>query len=108
MAFFIYMTYYIYIIYSRDSDRYYIGYSSDPWKRLEQHLTNSADKYTGKSKDWKLSAVFQIWDLESEAKRVERFIKKQKSRKLVERLSDPTFIPTGYLAQLVRVPHMRD
>jgi putative endonuclease len=108
MAFLFYMTFYIYIIYSADSNRYYLGYSSDPWKRLEQHLTNSADKYTGKSKDWKLSGVFQVSDLESEAIRVERFIKKQKSRKLIEQLCDPTFVPTGYLAQLVRVPHVRD
>ncbi len=102
------MTYYIYIIYSISIDRYYVGYSSDPWLRLEQHLTNTKDKYTGKVNDWIFSAVFEISQSESEAIRMERFIKKQKSRKLIEQLCHPDFTPTGYLAQLVRVPHMRD
>ena len=36
------------------------------------------------------------------------FIKKQKSRRLIEQLVDTDFIPTGRLAQLVRVPQLRD
>ncbi len=38
---------YICVLYSVAADRYYVGYSSDPWKRLEQHLTNRGEKYTG-------------------------------------------------------------
>ena len=89
-------------------DRYYIGYSSDPWNRLGQHLNNSSDKYTGQTKDWKLSAVYKVSEIESEAIRMERFIKKQKSRNLIKQLCNPDFVPAGYLAQLVRVPHVRD
>jgi predicted GIY-YIG superfamily endonuclease len=48
-------------------DRYYIGYSSDPWNRLEQHLTNSGDKYTGQTRDWSLRATFTVSNSESEA-----------------------------------------
>jgi len=102
------MTYYIYILYSISIDRYYIGYSSNPWARLDQHLSNSKNKFTGKANDWILSAVFKISASESKAIRAERFIKKQKSRKLIEQLCSEDFIPTGYLAQLVRVPHVRD
>lgn len=102
------MTYYIYILYSVSIDRYYVGYSSDPWIRLEQHLNNTKDKYTGQTKDWELKAIFKVSDDESEAIRIERFIKKQKSRKLIEQLCYPDFIPSAYLAQLVRVPHVRD
>nr|WP_294861046.1 GIY-YIG nuclease family protein [uncultured Fluviicola sp.] len=102
------MAYYIYFLYSLSIDRYYVGYSSNPWTRLEQHLTNSGDKYTGKVKDWKLQAVFEISKTESDAIRMERFIKKQKSRNLIEQLCAPDFVPVGYLAQLVRVPHVRD
>ncbi|MEN9999434.1 MAG: hypothetical protein RI922_2424 [Bacteroidota bacterium] len=76
--------------------------------RLEQHLSNSIDKYTGKAKDWILKAVFEVSNNESDAINIERFIKKQKSRNLILRLCDPEFIPTGSLAQLVRVPHLRD
>jgi putative endonuclease len=39
---------------------------------------------------------------------MEKYIKRQKSRNLLEKLIDPEFIPTGTLAQLVRVPHLRD
>ena len=38
------------------------------------------------------------------ARRIEKFIKNQRSRKLIEQLIDPIFNPTGVLAQLVRVP----
>ncbi|MFM7661890.1 MAG: GIY-YIG nuclease family protein, partial [Bacteroidota bacterium] len=40
------MTYFIYIIYSSCIDRYYVGYSSNPWNRLNQHNSNAKDKYT--------------------------------------------------------------
>jgi hypothetical protein len=36
---------------------------------------------------------------------IEQFIKKQKSRKLIELLCRDDFTPAGKLAQLVRVPH---
>ena len=96
------MTYYIYILYSNSIDRFYVGYSSNPWLRLEQHLSNSTDKYTGKAKDWTLKAVFEVSKSAGDAMKIERFIKKQKSRKLILQLCDPEFIPTGVLAQLVR------
>jgi putative endonuclease len=102
------MNYYIYILYSGSLDKFYVGYSSDPWRRLDQHLENEAFKFTGKTKDWKLQAVFLVSEVESEAMRLERFIKKQKSRNLLLRLIDPDFIPEGVLSQLVRVPHLRD
>jgi len=105
--FFLWMPYFIYIIYSPCIDRYYVGYSSNPWNRLNQHNTNSKDKYTGKTSDWILRSIFEAQD-ESAAIQFERFIKKQKSRKLIEQLCDSQFTPNGYLAPLVRVPHMRD
>lgn len=45
---------------------------------------------------------------QSEALLLERFIKKQKSKKLIEKIFDPEFIPKGKLAQLVRVPQVRE
>ena len=102
------VTYLIYIIYSTSIDRYYIGYSSDPWRRLEQHNTNTSDNYTGQTKDWQLKAVFRVFSSEGDAIKIERFLKKQKSRNLIERMCADDFEPTGMLAQLVRVPHVRD
>jgi putative endonuclease len=101
------MTNFIYIICSTCIDRYYVGYSSNPWNRLIQHNSNAKDKYTGRATDWVLKSTFEACRSIT-AIQIERFIKKQKSRKLIEQLCDSQFTPNGYLAQLVRVPHMRD
>jgi putative endonuclease len=101
------MTYHIYILYSVFLDKYYVGYSSDPWLRVVQHNQNARDKFTGRSADWKLVAVFET-PSKSEAISNERFIKKQKSRTLIEPLINSSFVPNGRLAQLDRVPHVRD
>ena len=102
------MPIYIYIIYSASADKYYVGFSADPWRRLTQHNENESDKYTGKYSNWELSAVFEVKAGPLSAQKIEVFIKKQKSRVLVERLIDPEFMPEGVLSQLVRVPHVRD
>jgi putative endonuclease len=111
MAFFIlkiFTMYYIYFLYSEAADKYYVGHSQDPWKRLEQHLSNSGDKYTGSYDDWKLMAVFEVSSIRGEADKIEKFIKRQKSRALLKKMMDPEFKGKGVLAPLVRVPHLRD
>jgi putative endonuclease len=100
--------FYIYILYSPSSDKYYLGFSNDPNRRLVEHNTNPFNTYTSKHRPWILKTYFKCSKSEQYARNVERFIKKQKSRKLLEQLCDPSFIPTGFLAQLVRVPDIRD
>jgi putative endonuclease len=100
--------YYLYFLYSHEADKYYVGHSENPWERFLQHATNSGHKYTGSYHDWKLMAVFQISDRRGDADRIEKFIKKQKSRNLIEKILSPHFVGTGVLAQMVRVPHVRD
>ena len=100
--------FYIYIIYSPSADKHYVGYSSDPQRRLIEHNTKPFNTYTSKYRPWILKAVFECNEKEAEAIKIERFIKKQKSRKLIEQLIDEKFTPSGYLAQLVRVPWVRD
>ena len=106
--FYYYDMYFLYILYSEENDVYYVGQSINPWNRVQQHNNNSSEKYTGKYKNWKLMAVFEISVSRSDAIKIERFIKKQKSRNLVLQLINPEFKPSGALAQLVRVPHVRD
>jgi putative endonuclease len=100
--------YYIYIIYSSAFDKYYVGFSNDPQRRLVEHNNNPFNTYTSKYRPWILKASFKCSETEKEAMRIERLIKKQKSKKLLEKLCDPKFSPTGILAQLVRVPDVRD
>ena len=101
------MPFYIYIIYSVSIDRYYVGYSSNFWVRLDQHNSNSRDKYTGRAKDWELRSVFEL-KTASTAIKTERFIKRQKSRKLLERMCLENFVGEEILSEVVRVPHVRD
>jgi putative endonuclease len=97
--------FYIYILYTKAYNKYYVGYSSDPWRRLEEHNTKPFNTFTSKYRPWTINTVFYCSDQENEAIRLERFIKKQKNRKLIEQLANPQFVPNGILAQLVRVPH---
>ena len=100
--------FYIYIIYSYAGNKYYVGYSTDPLRRVIEHNTNPFNTYTSKYKPWVLKSYFLCSASEKEAIRIERFIKKQKNRTLIEQLCDPNFTPSGFLAQLVRVPDVRD
>ena len=103
-----YRMHYLYFIYSSSADKYYVGHSNDPWRRLVEHNTNTSDKYTGKYEGWNLVAVFAVSENRGDADRIEKFIKKQKSRHLILRMIDAEFVGEGILSQLVRVPHVRD
>lgn len=83
------MPFYIYILHSAKATKYDAGYSHEPWKRLTEHSTLAHLTYTSKFGAWQLSAVFYTGELEGTAIRIERFIKKQKSKRLLEKLIDP-------------------
>ena len=99
--------YYLYILYSESSDKYYVGYSSAPHRRLIEHNTSQSTAYTSKHRPWTLKAIYSCGEIEFVAIQIERFIKKQKSRILLEKLIAGVQL-SGNLAQLVRVPHVRD
>lgn len=99
--------FYIYIIYSNTAEKFYVGHSENPWDRLVQHNENEGDKYTGKYQNWELKAVFQVSENRSDVLLIEKFIKRQKSKKLLLKLIEPDFVPTSDLAQLVRVSKIK-
>lgn len=98
---------YLYILHSPLHDKYYVGITENPIQRLEQHNTQEKHSFTKLYRPWKMVALFSV-DSYSEAVKAERFIKKQKSRKLIQKLIEIDFIPNGTLGQLVRVPYLRD
>lgn len=100
--------FYIYILYSESAKRHYIGHSEHPQERLLQHNSNDTDKYTGKFSDWKMMALFECGDSLADAKQIEEFIKKQKNKKLLLKLIDPSFIPADKLSILIRVPMINE
>ena len=101
------MEFYIYILYSESIDKFYIGYSQNVFERLKQHNSSTFNTYTSKGRPWVIKAIYKT-PSKSYAISIERFIKRQHSKSLFLKLIDETFIPAGKLAQLVRVPHMRD
>jgi len=62
--------YYLYILYSAAADKYYLGHSGNPMERLQQHLTNSGEKYTGRYKDWELKAVYEASTIKGDAEKI--------------------------------------
>ena len=97
----------MYILYSESSDLYYVGYTKAFEQRLYQHNQSEHNTFTSKHRPWILKVVYQCGESESEAVQIEKFIKNQKSIKFIERLISGEPL-TGILAQLVRVPHVRD
>jgi putative endonuclease len=79
--------FYIYILYSKKSDRYYIGLTSNVYRRLEEHNNPPENKkYTAKHLLWELKIFFECSDSRGNGLLVERFIKDQKSRVFLEKL----------------------
>jgi len=99
--------FYIYILYSESSDIYYVGYTRDYKTRLVNHNTSSSITFSSKHRPWVLKAVFECGAERKEAMALERFIKRQKSRSLIEKIIIADRLE-GKLAQLVRVPKLRD
>lgn len=103
----LYFMFYLYILYRESSDKFYIGITEDYVKRFNEHNSSPRISYTAKHRPWKVVAVFYCGDTLSEALKIEKFIKKQKSRKFIEVLiSSDQF--SGILSQLVRVQKFRD
>jgi|WetSurSiteA1Bulk_404760.scaffolds.fasta_scaffold73624_1 putative endonuclease len=82
------MMFYIYILYSESADRYYIGHTDEPDRRLEEHNTVIKNSYTAKFRPWIRKACFEVSESRGEAKRVENYLKRMKSRKFIELLID--------------------
>ena len=79
------MGYFVYILYSESIDKYYIGKTENLENRLNYHNSSSNKIWTKRGKKWKLikSIEFKNSTLASKA---ERFIKKQKSRKFIQKI----------------------
>ena len=75
------MDYFVYILYSQEHDRYYIGHSKDINRRIAEH---NIRKNLGAS-DWELK-YSELFDNRSGAMQREAAIKKMKSRKYIETL----------------------
>jgi putative endonuclease len=78
--------YYLYIIYSQKSDKYYIGYSDNPLRRLSEHNESPHLSYTSKHRPWSIKAIIPIANDRGSAIKWEKYLKGLKSRKFIEQL----------------------
>ena len=79
------MTYFVYILFSEQRDKYYIGFTSDTLEnRLRKHNSNHKG-FTGKTGDWSLY-YSEMHDTKEAAYKREREVKAWKSRKKIEAL----------------------
>ena len=83
------MDYFVYILYSEDLDRYYIGSTKEIGHRLKEHIW-SHDGFTSRAKDWVLR-YSEVYGTRSDAYAREKMIKAWKSRKLIEKLISTKF-----------------
>jgi putative endonuclease len=105
--------FYVYILFSERCDKFYVGHSNDPDRRLIEHNTSPELKYTSKFRPWKLLMAIEISDSRGDAMRVERFFKAQKSseflRRIVNEKNNKEFIKDLLENILVRaIPRTRD
>ncbi|MGQ1911088.1 GIY-YIG nuclease family protein [Marinifilum sp. RC60d5] len=76
----------VYILVSSKLGIYYVGYTKDLTNRIEMHQNGTfQDSFTSKAKDWEL---FYCIECESivQARRIEKHIKRMKSKKYIENL----------------------
>ena len=78
--------FYVYILYSEIADKYYVGSTDNPHRRLEEHNITSEHTYTSKYRPWELKAYFKVGESRSTALKIEKHIKKQKSKTYIEEL----------------------
>ena len=76
-------SYYFYILFSKQLDKFYIGYTNNLEERLRKHNTNHKG-FTGKANDWEI-VYFEEFDTKSEAYAREREVKNWKSRSRIEK-----------------------
>ncbi|WP_315819438.1 GIY-YIG nuclease family protein [Paraflavitalea speifideaquila] len=76
--------FFVYILYSEELDRYYIGVTADVEERLRKHLANHKG-FTGKAADWSVRLTEYYPDKATALKR-EKQLKGWKNRLRIEEL----------------------
>jgi putative endonuclease len=80
------MEFYVYILFSKKLNRFYVGTTDNPHKRLSEHNSGAFDNaFTRKGIPWSFFLIIER--LESkQAYKIENHIKNMKSKKFIENL----------------------
>lgn len=77
-------SYFVYILYSQKTDRYYIGQTEDLYRPLAEHNSHFfQDSFTRISSDWEMKKSL-LCQSKWQAIKIESHIKKNRTRKYVE------------------------
>ena len=77
---------FLYIIYSPTADKYYTGETNDFPARLELHNNHKNLKaFTKAASDWERKLIFKC-ETKKDAVFLERYVKRMKSRKFIEKI----------------------
>ena len=94
--------FYIYILQSCADGLFYIGHTDDVDRRFDEHNTSDHPTFTSKHRPWILRAAYQVSSDRGIAMKAERFIKKQKSRKFIQKIAAKAIVDLP-MAKLVRI-----
>jgi len=97
------MMYYLYVLRSIKSNKYYLGITSHPLLRLEEHNTSERQLYTSTDRPWEKVGLYNCGEDLGEALKIERYIKKQKSRRFIENILSGSIEFYGILTKLQKV-----
>ena len=80
------MIHYLYIIFSKSSNIYYVGETHNCKERVQKHNNHSYEGAFSKiATDWELVLTFST-NSKEDALYLEKFIKRMKSRKFIEKI----------------------
>ena len=94
--------FYIYILESSADGHYYVGYTDDLSRRFEEHNSSDHPTYTSKHRPWKLFVAYEVSPDRGVAMQAEMFIKKQKSRKFIQKIASKKNVDFP-MVRLVRI-----
>ena len=78
--------FYIYILYSPGTDKFYVGYTNDIERRLQEHNELSDNSFTSKYRPWILKSSFEVGNNRGVAMKIEKHIKRQRKRTYIEEI----------------------
>ncbi len=94
-----FIMHYLYIIYSKSADKFYVGETYDAHSRIAMHNSHTyANSFTKIAGDWETLLSLECND-ETEAKYLELFIKKMKSKNFIKKVITEPAILTDILSK---------
>ncbi len=95
--------FYVYIIYSETADRFYIGHTNDPDRRIWEHNTSEKYKFTARYRPWIFQIIVPVSEKRGDAIKVEKFIKKQKSKQFIKSLIQSANEPDNLSGLIMKI-----